>query len=149
MMDSCEDFINVLFDVFAVVVSISDLATDIIVTYNFYQQDRMIFFGLSLSFIILAQISYVFAFVFSIGNEDKPWRVFLLFICLLPLSPIISFIFYLTEDPNSWTSEFLMTYFPFTLDISSIHIDARKSKLRQWMKRKLRKHLGHVNPNYI
>lgn len=149
MTSCCELFTNLFFDVFAALVSISDIATDVIVTYNFYQQDRMIFFGLSLTFIILAQLSYIFAFIIQIGDENKPYRIFLMFLCLLPLSPLISFIFYLTENPDSFTSNLLKDHFCFSVDFRATNINNNKSKLRQWMKRKLRKHLGFIMESLI
>eukprot|EP01084_Bolivina_argentea_P013195 24738_1 len=145
----CEQFINIFFDIFAALVSISDIVTDVIVTYQFYQHNRTVFFGLSLSFIILAQLSYIFAFIIQNGDETKPFRIFLMGLFLLPFSPIISFIFYLTEDPHSFTSYLLQTYFPFEVNFKTTRINAKKSKLRQWMKKKLRKHLGFIMESLI
>ena len=76
----CEKSINVFFDILAAIISVSDVATDVIVTYNFYINDQMAFFGLSLTFIILAQLSYCFAFLIVIASEDSPCKAFLLFL---------------------------------------------------------------------
>ena len=146
---SCERSINIFFDILAALISISDVATDVIVTYNFYINDQMTFFGLSLTFIILAQLSYCFAFLIVIASEDSPCRAFLLFLCLLPISPVLSFIFFLTEDPNSPTSEFLKEYMWFNVSLGETYIDKTKSKLRQWMKKKLRKHMGFIMESCI
>ena len=146
---SCETSVNILFDILAALISVSDVATDIIVTYNFYIHDQMEFFGLSLTFIILAQLSYCFAFIIVIGAEDKPWRAFLLFLCLLPISPVLSFIFYLDDDRDSTPSKFFQKYFPFTVAFNAADVDSTKSKLRQWMKKKLRKHLGFIMESCI
>ena len=143
-MASCEKVTNLIFDMLAAIISLSDIITDIIVTVDFYQKDRMVFFGLSLTFIILAQLAYIFAFIVEIGYESKPGRVFLMFLLLIPFAPILSFIFYLTEDPNSFMCKFLQKWFPFDVSFGSVSIDASKPKLKQWMKRKLRKHLGFI-----
>ena len=143
-MAICEKVTNLIFDILAAIISLSDIITDIIVTIGFYQNDRMVFFGFSLTFIILAQIAYIFTFIVEIGYESRPGRVFLMFLFLIPFSPILSFIFYLTEDPNSWMCQFLTNWFPFDVSFSLTSVDQNKPKLKQWMKRKLRKHLGFI-----
>ena len=53
---------NVGYDLLTILVSIADVVTDVIVLIDFYNKDRMIFFGISLAILILAQCAYTMAF---------------------------------------------------------------------------------------
>ena len=53
---------NVFYDIFTILLSIADVATDIIVLVDFYIKGRMTFFAISLTILILAQCAYSMAF---------------------------------------------------------------------------------------
>ena len=52
---------NMSYDLLTILISIADVTTDIIVLIDFYNKDRMVFFGISLAILILAQCSYSIA----------------------------------------------------------------------------------------
>lgn len=62
---------NLGYDILTILISIADVATDIIVLIDFYNKDRMTFFGISLSILILAQCSYSIAFMARFNTLDE------------------------------------------------------------------------------
>ena len=56
---------NRFYDGLTILISIGDMATDIIVLLSYYNDNRMTLFYISLSILLLAQVGYVFAFVFA------------------------------------------------------------------------------------
>ena len=53
---------NIVYDILTIFISIADVATDIWVAIDFYNKDRIVFFWISVSILILAQCSYSIAF---------------------------------------------------------------------------------------
>ena len=53
---------NAGYDILTILISIADVATDVWVLIDFYNKDRMVFFGISFAILILAQCSYSIAF---------------------------------------------------------------------------------------
>lgn len=53
---------NVAYDVLTIFISIADVATDVWIAINFYNEDRMTFFWISVAILILAQCSYSISF---------------------------------------------------------------------------------------
>ena len=125
------------------IISILDVTTDIMVCVGFYQKDRMIFFGISLSILLLALIAYDIAFVGKYSRE-KPAGDFALFCCLLPISPFIPFILYFTDTNQRPLSIFLMNNCCFTLGFEAEYIPPDASKLRKFMEEKIEKHMGFI-----
>ena len=133
------------YDILGQVISILDVVTDIIVCIQYYQNDRMIFFGISISILMLALIAYDMVFMINYHNEDKLYRVILLFFAMLPLSPFIPFIFYLSTDPQSKFSKFMENNCCFDIKVyNRIYKNKNTSKLKQFMEEKLVKHLGFI-----
>eukprot|EP01083_Nonionella_stella_P173862 601014_1 len=141
---SCSSCFSTLYDILGQIISILDVSTDIIVCIGFYQNDRMAFFGISLTIILLALIAYDVSFVcrFSRGSQADD---ICLFICLIPLSPLLPFVFYFTASRDTTLAKFLESHFcgfNITFDSHSISKDA--SKLRIFMEKKLSRHFGFI-----
>ena len=49
---------NTSYDVLTIIISMADVATDIVVLVDFYNKERTAFFGISLAILIMAQCSY-------------------------------------------------------------------------------------------
>ena len=78
------------YDVLTIFISIADVVTDIIVLIDFYNQDRMTFFWLSLSILILAQCSYSLACGTRFNTIDTcGWSAVWLFFCCLPFGTFV------------------------------------------------------------
>ena len=66
--------LGVIYDLLAQLISILDVVTDLIVCVGFYQKDRMTFFGLSLTILILALLSYDGLFVYQFSAEHHKFQ---------------------------------------------------------------------------
>ena len=133
------------YDILAQVISILDVVTDIIVCVQYYQKDRMVFFWISFIILMLALIAYDVAFMINFCDEDKISRKIALFLVMLPLSPFVPFLFYFTTDKKSKFSLIFKNICCFDIWIdnrSSVSNDV--SKLRQFMEKKIKKHLGFI-----
>eukprot|EP01083_Nonionella_stella_P093884 263341_1 len=136
---------GILYDILAQVISILDVATDIIVCIEFYQKERFVFFCVSLTILCLASLAYDIAFMINYNNESKIIRKALLFILVLPISPLVPFFMYFTADPKSKLSKFTNDNCCFKIYMSDRKTTASDvTKLKQFMEAKLKKHLGFI-----
>lgn len=135
--------LGVCYDVLAQVISILDVVTDIIVCVQYYQKDRMVFFGISITILLLALIAYDFVFMINLSEERKLGRLWL-FLTMLPISPLIPFILYFTANSGSKAAIWFKDMCCFKIRLKIRHTSKDKSKLRQFMENKMRKHLGFI-----
>eukprot|EP01083_Nonionella_stella_P215855 776484_1 len=133
-----------LYDILAQVISILDVTTDIMVCYQFYVQDRMIFFGISLAILILALMSYSVLFVYTFSTEYRFCRELALFMVLLPVSPLIPFVFYYSDQPDSRLPTFLKENCCFTLSFHGVSHSKNASKFKQFFESKIQRHAGFI-----
>ena len=135
-----------IYDILGQIISILDVVTDIIVCIQYYQNDRMVFFGISITILILALIAYDTLFMIQYNGEDTYVKIFALFLVILPFSPLIPFVLYLSTDPESRFSKMLKYICCFEIDIENRidYIDKDNSKLRQFMYEKFIKHSGFI-----
>ena len=69
-----------VYDSSAIIISIADVTTDIIVLLSYYSKDRMEFFYISLAILLLSQLSYLvlFWYIFDLdslySNIDEMWH---------------------------------------------------------------------------
>eukprot|EP01083_Nonionella_stella_P066302 174457_1 len=136
--------VGLVFDVIAAIVSLLDFTTDLIILITWYYQDRMIFFYISLSILILAQLSYVIIFYYNHGTWDPLCHSFLSVLCTLPFTPILSFIFYFVAHKDSKLRVFLDKFICFNFHWTSNYVDSQASPQQQYLDDKIYKHLGFV-----
>ena len=138
--------VGLVFDIIAAIVSLLDLTTDVIILITWYYQDRMIFFGISLSILILAQCSYVTLFYYNHGNSDRDWcHSAISVLCTLPFSPILSFIFYLVGDNDSCMRIFIDRFcICFNFEWGHSVGSSQLSPVQNYLEKKLYKHLGFL-----
>ena len=74
-------------DISLAILSMIDLTTDIIVLINWYNENKMVYFGISISFIILAQLS--FSCMFHADASYSRSERFISIICTLPFLPFL------------------------------------------------------------
>ena len=100
---------DTLFDILTIVISLSDLITDLLILNSYYTNGYYTFFYLSLSVVILAQLSYCWAFtVLFSENDDSICVQVCTFITCLMFSPLLSIIMYLARDTeNEFTKKIL------------------------------------------
>eukprot|EP01084_Bolivina_argentea_P109404 195565_1 len=63
-------FFNNLYDILTISISIADVTTDLMVLISFYHSNRMTFFWISFTILVIAQIGYLIVFIFSFEIED-------------------------------------------------------------------------------
>ena len=146
-MNSCsgQSSLAAGYDILGQIISILDVTTDVIVCIQYYQNDRMTFFGISISILILALIAYDMVFIINYSNENKIYRSVLLFFAMIPLSPFIPFILYLSTDPESKFSNLMENNCCFQIKVyNRIYKNKNTSKLKQFMEEKMMKHLGFI-----
>ena len=138
--------LGLCYDILAQLISILDVTTDIIVCIGYYQKDRLAFFGISITILLLALIAYDIAFLMNFNEEDKIGRRILFFLVMLPISPFVPYLLYFTADNKSKFSKFLEDQLCcFDIRISNrSSVDTDSSKLRQFMESKIEKHLGFI-----
>ncbi len=142
---SFESCFNTSYDILGQIISILDVCTDIIVCVGFYQKNRIAFFGISLTIILLALIAYDVAFISRFSRENTAGRDIALFMCLLPISPLLPFIFYFTDSKETVLAKFLEKHScGFKIRFDHKHTSSDASKLRQFMEQKLDRHFGFV-----
>ena len=139
----------VVFDIVSALVSLLDLATDIIILITWYNQDRMVFFWISISILILAQISYLTIFYYNHGESFGDWednlRSFISLLCTIPCAPFLSFVFWVVSDKESVLRDFIDDYLLcYHFDWNDYYISSVQSAKRQWLDRTLYSHLGFI-----
>ena len=138
--------IGLIFDIIAAIVSLLDLATDLIILVTWYQNDRMIFFWISLSILLLAQMSYITIFYYNHGTWDNVCHSIISVIFTIPFAPILSFIFYIVSDKESVLRKILDSKccLCFNFEWGENYVDTQSSPQQQYLSDKLYKHLGFL-----
>ena len=138
--------LGTLYDIMAQIISILDVTTDVIVCIQYYQRDRMVFFGISITILILALIAYDIAFFINFCDESSNGKKLALFLFMLPFTPFVPYILYFTADDTSFVSRCLerkcCCFDLYVRDRNSTSDNV--SKLRQFMETKIIKHLGFI-----
>ena len=136
---------DAVYDTITILISIADVTTDIIVLISFYNQGRISYFVISLIILILAQLAYSILFIIRYDVFKSACQTLSTFFILLPFGSFVSFIIYFTNDPNSWLST-KMKKWRFDVNNSFLinHKRSNHSKMRQWMIKKLSKHIGFI-----
>ena len=138
---------NVAYDIFTIFISLADVTTDVIVLIDFYNKDRMQFFGISLAILILAQCSYSIAFAAKYDTISR-WNLcqsISTFCCCLPFGTIVAFIMYFGSEESGL--QCFNDFLKWDLDLdtgSSFDVNHNDSKMMKFVKRKLDKHLGFI-----
>jgi len=78
-----------MFDVLTCAMSFSDIALDVVVAHEFWEQGRMNFFFMSLSIFAAAQASYAFLFVATYGTNLSNASKTIVYLLVLPLSQLV------------------------------------------------------------
>eukprot|EP00603_Paraphysomonas_imperforata_P004585 CAMPEP_0114422778 /NCGR_PEP_ID=MMETSP0103-20121206/5792_1 /TAXON_ID=37642 ORGANISM="Paraphysomonas imperforata, Strain PA2" /NCGR_SAMPLE_ID=MMETSP0103 /ASSEMBLY_ACC=CAM_ASM_000201 /LENGTH=722 /DNA_ID=CAMNT_0001591387 /DNA_START=161 /DNA_END=2329 /DNA_ORIENTATION=+ len=94
------DFI--LNDLLVVTFSIVDIFLDLAVCQQFYANDQMEFFYMSVLIFFFAQFSYCFLFVATWGKHLTPTKKVLVFICTLPVGQLIPFFTWIETFRITW-----------------------------------------------
>ena len=128
----CKKYGNQIYGYFAIFISLLDLTTDILVLIEFYAAERTTFFVISLSILIIAQISYVVAFISRCGHAARADSI-PIFIAILLCTPFVSIVMYIAEKYNTFNNAYN--------DDEGANVI---KSLRKWMDRKLRSHLGFI-----
>eukprot|EP01084_Bolivina_argentea_P217446 369174_1 len=140
-----EKCVNTAYDILTITISIADVATDIIVLIDFYNKERMIFFWISLSILILAQCAYSMAF--SLKFETEPsWDAFracLCLLCLLPFGTFVAFCFYFNDRDDCVWFERLIDALALK-DDNEFSTNSSYSKAMLFIRNKLNRHLGFL-----
>ena len=132
---------NASYDILTIFISIADVATDIIVLIDFYNKNRMTFFGISLSILILAQCSYSIACAvrFNTINRWKVWESCVTFFCCLPFGTCVAFLIYFSSEESTLDC---MSQYLSNMDLTTdgwFTPKPKDSKLVKFIKQKLDK----------
>ena len=118
--------------------------TDLLILNSYYTKEYYTFFYLSLSVIILAQLSYCFAFtiLFSENGDSLCVRI-CTFISSLLFSPFLAIIMYFARDSESKFAKNVL-HKTCGLRAQEFSVSKHKSKMTQWLQRKFYKHIGFI-----
>ena len=116
---------------------------DVIVCIGFYQDERWIFFGISLGILCLAHLAYALAFIARYSGEGY-CLTFCMFITVLPISPLLPFVFYFADNKDSCLEPLMEHWCCFDINSRSVYVPKDASKLRMFMEEKIDKHAGFI-----
>eukprot|EP01083_Nonionella_stella_P126339 382370_1 len=150
--------LEIAYDIFTVIISLLDVITDVMVLIHFYSTNRMTFFYISLTILIIAQLAYVMAFwwKFTGSTFNSASSALCACICLLPLSPILSYAFYFTSNDSTALYKFFDRLFNCECKMECCRSSTKTNRnnnqknnkkhnaLRKWVEDKLMKHLGFI-----
>eukprot|EP01083_Nonionella_stella_P093035 260585_1 len=141
----CESLVGTFYDIVAELISILDVTTDVIVCIQFYQADRTIFFGISLTILCLALIAYDITFIYLFARHNKAHENLALFFILILFTPFLPFVFYFTYEADNYLSLLLERICCIHIDIEDrSYIDSNASSLRRFFQEKVQKHVGFI-----
>jgi len=134
--------IGIIFDVFSIVVSLSDFSTDIFIMTIWYSANRMTFFWIGMIILILAQISYVVLF-YTVHKPKSPTSFMKALCTTFPLIPFYSILMYLVTDQKSAfrQCDCWCTFNSYTLEHG---VEDTELSLNQVLANKFVKNLGFV-----
>ena len=132
------------YDLVAATISLLDLITDLIVLTQFWADGQYGFFYTSLTILCFAQFCYSFVFTALYSNESTFLVNILMILLFVPLGPFMGFIMYFTHDDTTWLSQIIENNCCFNMSFDSSIDESNDPKLKQWMKKKLRKHFGFI-----
>mmetsp|Transcript_12460 Transcript_12460/g.23924 ORF Transcript_12460/g.23924 Transcript_12460/m.23924 type:complete len:709 (+) Transcript_12460:90-2216(+) len=87
----CIQAIDLLWDLFTVVLSHVDIVTDVLVAWQFYKAEKFTFFWGSVIIFCVAQMSYAFLFTATWGKEWSPIGMVVVYLLVLPFGQFVPF----------------------------------------------------------
>ena len=140
--------IGSVFDFLAAAVSLLDLFTDIVIIITWHNQNRTIFFWISFTILVLAQLSHVFVFYVNHGQwPSDNWDLIHTSISILftlPFAPLLSFIFYLVADDDAILRKIINKIPIYNFSWHNVTVDKNASTMKQYLEKKLYKHVGFL-----
>ena len=148
------DVLSKLYDIMAIIISLADVTTDILITYEYYMLGYKVFFGISLSIICMAQLSYCIVFALKCMHPSDGLAGFCTCCCFPVLfSPFISLILYLFNDPNTCASQcckMTSCATPFNIDDDTLKFgNNQQSAFNQFLMKKLSAHVGFILEAFV
>ena len=102
-----------IYDSIAIILSLTDQATDIYILYQFYQLNRLTFFYIGLTILLIAQLCFLILFSvrfidFDFGRSSWKWlqttvHIFMASMC----TPLLGMIIFLADREGSRMANFL------------------------------------------
>ncbi|ETO10478.1 hypothetical protein RFI_26898 [Reticulomyxa filosa] len=141
--------INTLYEFGAPIISVVDVVTDIMVTFQFYQNGRMTFFWISLCILLLAQVCYSMLFtLFYADHWSTRWRM-VAFACIFPLGQFVPLFMWLDSFKLKFVSKILKS-----MGLQSNAFDEKTcpedmDELQFWLEQKLRSQGGFIIESII
>ena len=136
--------LNKFYDVITALLSVVDLATDVLVMIEYYNKGYTTFFNMSLIVILFAQASYSVAFVLRTWPKhadccDQAW----VFIASLPFAPILSFVMYFMAK-YEWFRDCIEQCCCKEINFEEPESKQHVTELQAWMEEKIYKHIGFI-----
>eukprot|EP01084_Bolivina_argentea_P194785 334283_1 len=139
----CSKPFDVCYDVITALISLFDMITDVWILIQWYYQDRMVFFSLSLTILLLANFSYTI--VFNTRYRDfYPCKICFFSWILLPIAPFLSIIMYFIDACGN---EYECAGYIFETRSERRWTEnptKNGGEPIKWMQHKLSKHIGFV-----
>ena len=135
-----------LYDFSAAIISVIDVITDILVTYEFWILGRKEFFGIAVAIFILAQFCYALLFTLAYGEELRRDRSkALCFMCIFPIAQIVP-VFMWLDSYNIPTVKKILKYFGLSQHVIDINKQCpeNKDELQFWLEQKFMSHGGFM-----
>eukprot|EP01083_Nonionella_stella_P109443 319142_1 len=136
-----------IFDITSGIVSLLDLATDLVILITWYYDGKIVFFKISLCILILAQLSYLILFYYNHGknSRDTACHSILSILCTLPFTPFLSFIFYWVSLDDSWLRNLIDSYLLcYNFEWYRFSPDLSANPKQQYLEEQVYKHVGFL-----
>eukprot|EP01083_Nonionella_stella_P049924 132958_1 len=141
-------FCDYFYDTLSGVMSVLDVLTDVMILIYYYESKKEIFFMLSLSILVLSQLSYASLFLIRFASHLSLRNKVMTFILVLPFCPFMSYILYWASLRNNKLSRLLQC---IGLQCSEYEPPSEKqaeklgiTKLQEYFAEKLVNHTGFV-----
>ena len=134
------------YDFSAAIISIIDVITDVLVTYEFWLLGRKVYFGIAVGIFILAQFCYAMLFTIAYGENLRRDRSrALCFMCIFPIAQIVP-VFLWLDSLNIAAVKKLLKQLHLSEHVIDIDKQCPKNKdpLQFWLEQKFMSHGGFM-----
>ena len=132
------------YDFSAVVISVVDVVTDILITIQFGNKKQWPFFGIAVTIFGLAQFCYSGLFTISYADSLRTKYQMLVFVCVFPVAQAVPAFMWLDSYNLPITKAVLKFFKLDTNAFGEKECPPDKDELQFWIEQKFRSHGGFV-----
>ena len=136
-----------IYDVIGLFIALSDVITDYIVTYQYYQDGHMIYFWIACGIFAVAQTTYAGMFIMTVPRTDSICLRFIIFLFYFPFAATLSMFWWL-QAVGLFQDTLSMFGCKSDEEKKAAH-NAKKDVKSEWIDYKFRNHAGFLVESMI